>query len=72
MALLTKTPDAELDVIDGGFGTIPALGLEHLGCFSGAHRKWKLKDAPVTCSYTILLASPRSCEIVAAFLFVEE
>jgi hypothetical protein len=28
MALLTKTPDAELDVIDGGFGTIPALGLQ--------------------------------------------
>jgi hypothetical protein len=63
----TETPDAELDVIDGGFGTVPALGLEHLGYRFGAHRKWKLKDTPVTCRDGVLLASPRYFEIFAGF-----
>ena len=52
-------PDSILDVIDGGFGTIPALGLQDLRYGVGTHRKWKLKDTPVTCSDTVLLASPR-------------
>jgi len=31
LALPTETPNAELDVIDGGFGTVPTLGLERRG-----------------------------------------
>jgi hypothetical protein len=50
MALSTETPDAEFDVINGGFWTIPTLGLQELSCGFGTHRKWKLEDTPVTCS----------------------
>jgi hypothetical protein len=67
MALLTKTPDAELDVIDGGFRTKPALGLKELGYLSVAHRGWKLKHAPIACLDTILLESPGFCDIHAGF-----
>jgi hypothetical protein len=46
MTFSTETPDAILDVIDGGFRTIPPLGFEYLGDLSRPHRKWKLKDTP--------------------------
>jgi len=67
MALVTETPDAELDVIGGGFWTVPAFGLQCLSYGLGTRRKWKLKDTPVTCGDAFLLVSPRPFEIVAAF-----
>ena len=68
MALCTETSDPVLDVINCGFETVPALGLQEPCYCIGTHRKWKVKDAPVTCSDTVLLAPPRLCKIVAAFL----
>jgi hypothetical protein len=50
------------------FGPHQPLGLQELCYCIGAHRKWKLKDTPVTCSDTILFASPGLCEIVATRL----
>jgi hypothetical protein len=49
MALFTETPNSELDVIDGGFRTKPALGLQGLGYLSVAQRGWKLEHAPIPC-----------------------
>jgi hypothetical protein len=66
MASFTEPPDAKLDVIDGGFWTVPALGLQDLGHGVGAHREWKLEDTPVTCSDTVLLAPQRPYHILAA------
>ena len=59
MTFSTETPDAILDVVNGSLGTIPALGLQGFRYGFGTHRKWKLKDTPVTCGDDILLASPR-------------
>ena len=59
VTLLTETPDAILDVRDGGLWTIPALGLPGFCYGVGAHRRRKLKDTPVTCGDGILLASFR-------------
>ena len=65
---LAETPDAILDVIDGGFETKIALVLQGLGYFSVAHRNWKLKDTPIPCFDTVLLESPSFCDIDARFL----
>ena len=63
LTLFTETSDSKLEVIDGGFGTIPPLGLEHLGYLSGTHRKWKLNDSLVSRSDAVLLASPAKLRI---------
>ena len=65
--LFMETPDAELDVIDGGFGTKPALGLKELRYLSVAHRGWKLKHAPIPCLDAVLLESSSFCDIDAGF-----
>ena len=62
----TETPDSGLNVIIVVLGPYQPLGPEHLCYLSGAHREWKLKDPPVAYSKTVLFASPRLCEIVAA------
>ena len=59
MALSAETPDAAFDVIDGGFWTVPALGLQGFRYGVGAHRKRKLKDTPVTCGDIVLFTSAR-------------
>ena len=65
---LAEMPDAILDVIDSGFQTKIALGLQGLGYLSVARRDWKLKDTPIPCLDTVLLESPSFCDIDARFL----
>ena len=68
MAVSTETPDAILDVIDGGFWAKITLGLQGLGYLSVARRNWKLKDTPIPCFHTVLLEPPSFCDIDARFL----
>ena len=67
MALSTETPDAEFDVINGGFWTIPTLGLQELRYGLRDSSKVEIQGYAGHVQRHVLLASPRLCEIVAAF-----